>query len=437
MQRVIITYDELDRTGYRESVLLPLSKSIFAREAVVSALSGNIKKLIDILAIERNRGREVSQDIDTLFRALIPEHKQLVDVGASGTALRLLLSYFALTTDTEIILSGSERIKQRPLTPLIEALRNIGAHIDCLEMDGYAPIKIGKSNLRGGHVSLDPGISSQFVTSLLLIAPYLPGGLTIEFLAPPVSVPYIHMTVEMMIYYGISVDIKKRCGHIQSIRVRQGTYREGDRAVERDWSAAAFFYMYEALADYPATMVFDHLYLDSIQGDVVTKEYFLSLGILTTETEEKGIALDKLDYKGPDFIEVDFEDCPDMMPAWVVTATLLGLRFEAKGIDNLKYKESDRVLSVMSGLEKIGYKLTLQNKNRQLILRNDLMRLPVSGPAYIDTCNDHRIAMAFTMAAIKYRDGIVLSNLCDADKSFPNFAKEAQKCGLIYNVIDK
>lgn len=435
MSRTVVTYDKLNRTGVTTPVLLPLSKSIFAREVIISALSQQEKKICDIISQETSAAIDISQDVEVLIDVLLHKEKSIVDIGASGTALRLLLSFLSLTTDREIILTGSDRIQQRPLAPLIDALKSLGARIECLNRDGFAPVRIAPLDLlKSNEVYLDPSKSSQFVTSLLLIGPYIKGGLTIHLTQAPVSVPYIAMTIDLMKRYGVEVEIIKHGNRIENLKIPQGNYQSScDQLTERDWSAAAFFYMYEALSDYPGTIIFDYLRCDSLQGDLMVKDLFTSLGVLTTEIDHGSVALDKIIYQRPTHIRVDFEDCPDLMPAWVVTATLLCIPFEVCGIDNLKHKESDRVRAVMQGLGRLGYILEEDRQDNHIILRNKLERSEASGIAYIDTCNDHRIAMAFTMASIKYQDGIILSNLKDVDKSFPQFHKYAALCGLEYN----
>ncbi len=369
-------------------------------------------------------------DLAVLSSALCTDLTQTatIDVGASGTALRFLTAYLCLKTQAEVKLKGTARLCQRPIAPLVDALRQMGAEIRYLEKDGFAPLLISPSSLFSGPVRLDASLSSQFVSALLLIAPYLSEGLDLHLMAAPPSAPYITMTVEQMRRSGAQVTVSAD-GRLYHIAAKP--YRMGLAYMERDWSASAFFYALVAIRKDPHSIYHMHgLANNSIQGDKCAIEQFGLLGVYSRE-QAGGIEIHYNPAHHPSpMLEVNFSDHPDMLPAWVVAATLQGQSFVADGIATLRHKESNRISAVLKGLAQLGFTGFAEGSERlvyQASTPYERQEMPL-----IDCCDDHRIAMAFAMVAAdrRFGKGISLDGIEAVNKSFPNFESVAVECGF-------
>lgn len=382
---------------------LPLSKSISNRALILAALTEGAPyppRLADCT--------DTQVLAATLQQGLAGE----VNVGGAGTAMRFLAAYYAATPGADIFLDGDERMRQRPIRQLVDALRACGAEMEYAGEEGLPPLKIKGKRLKGGRVTVDATVSSQFVSALLMVAPTMEEGLTLELDGEPVSLPYILLTVGMMEDRGAEVDRSPL-----TISVAPGRYRASaaDDA-EADWSAAAFFYEITALS--AGWLTLSDLRTDSRQGDRRAAEYFERLGVITAPSEEIEGAVDL--QPSPDLfgrLEADLSDTPDLAPALVVTASLLGVPFRLTGLQSLGIKECDRLQALVEEMEKVGARV---EKIRDFGLEWDGSRHPVFEVPVFDSRGDHRMAMALAPAAV-YLPGAVVRGAETVAKSFPAY----------------
>ncbi len=301
------------------NITLPASKSISNRVLIINSLSYSP---YDVENLSK------SDDTQVLAKILDSNTNQF-DVGAAGTAMRFLTAFLAKTVG-EWQITGSERMKQRPIKILVEAINQLGGKISYLENEGFPPIKILGCGLKGGEIELDGGVSSQYISALMMIAPYMIDRLKIKLTGNVISFPYILMTKEIMEQYGVKVDFRNN-----EIFILPQTYQPIQYKVEADWSGASYWYEVLALRK-QGTIRLPNLYQNSLQGDNAIADIFRNLGVETTFTES-GVTLNykqSLVFKGDTF-EYDFTDTPDLAQTVVVTACLLGIPFRFSGLQSL------------------------------------------------------------------------------------------------------
>lgn len=399
-------------------VTLPLSKSISTRALVLDALTEGAPAASGGCVA-------VCDDTDVIKRALAAGGSAggeafTVDMGASGAALRFLTSFFASRPGCDVTLVGSERLCQRPMRQLVEALRECGADIECLDAEGFAPLRIRGRELEGGEVVIDATVSSQFVSSLLMVAPLMRRGLTIRFDGEPVSLPYIRMTLGMMAQRGVESELLP----LQA-SVAPGRYTPFCQPPEGDWSAAAFWYEISALSAGWITLT--NLNDDTLQGDRAAARFFECLGVLTNPSEEVEGATELA--PSPEVygrLDLDLTDNPDLAPALAVTCCLIGVPFRFTGLGNLGVKECDRLEAICTEMDKIGRRV---EKVRDYGLEWDGKGHPVAGMPELDAHDDHRIAMALAPVGI-YVPGIVLAGVESVSKSYPEYWEQLRKVGF-------
>jgi 3-phosphoshikimate 1-carboxyvinyltransferase len=395
---------------------LPASKSLSARALIINALSGrkaSIENLSD------------SDDTNALVKAFSSDN-QTVDIGAAGTAMRFLTAFFAQTDNTRI-LTGSERMKNRPVKILVDALNFLGADIQYIEKQGFPPLKINGKKLRGGNVSLDGGISSQYLSALMMIAPMMDNGLIINLEGNIISRPYIEMTVRLMEYFGVKTKIDGN-----TFFISPQNYLPRPYIVESDWSAASYFYEIAALAKDETKITLKGLNKNSLQGDSRVAELFSRLGV-ETHFEISGVSLfKKKSVTLPTFFECDFTDIPDLAQTFVVTCCMLGIKFRFGGLQSLRIKETDRIAALQAELKKLGFLLDAQPDNS--LEWNGKVCEPEKNPV-IATYDDHRMAMAFAPACLK----IGKIGICEpqvVSKSYPAFWQDLETAGFIRELQD-
>lgn len=396
------------------SIKLPASKSYEARRLAIDSLAGVAVKPVS-----------ACDDIIVLAAGL-QATGGTIDLGGSGTALRLLTAIMAAREGVTVILDGNESLRHRPIGILVEALRSMGAEIAWLGREGFAPLQVSGRRLHGGSVTLDVTRSSQFVSALMLIAPGLDGGLTINFDGEPASLPYIRMTAAMMSRRGISVEVER-----DRIVVAPGRYNAGDgRSAECDWSAAS--YWYEIAAITAGWVTLPGLHTDDLQGDRLLAEIFPRMGVLTDfeAEDEDGNPVDGAELSAtPDLygrIELDLGDNPDLAPAIAVTSAALSLPFRLTGLANLRDKECDRLTVIMSELRKLG---VLAETDGPGTLLWEGRRCPVTEMPVIDPHGDHRIAMAFAPLAV-FIPGIIIKDAGVVAKSYPGYWDDMRQAGF-------
>ena len=319
----------------RVTINLPASKSLSNRALIIRALSGRDFEIENLSAAE---------DTKILLNAIQSTDKT-IDVGAAGTAMRFLTAYFAVC-EAEKILTGTERMKKRPIAPLVDALKILGADIEYLENTGFPPIKIKGKRLTKNEVEVDGTISSQFLSALLMIAPILENGVKIKIKGNLVSKPYAEMTVALMKHFGVSVSWRENTIEIPNQKYVQQSYK-----VEPDWSAAAFWYSVVALSK-DAEITLNGLQKNSQQGDSVLPELMKQFGV-ETEFLNSGIKLRQSSIVNrQSSIKIDFPNFPDLAQSLTVIAAALDLKIQFSGIENLKIKETDRIVALQTELKK-------------------------------------------------------------------------------------
>jgi 3-phosphoshikimate 1-carboxyvinyltransferase len=362
----------------------------------------------------------LSDSDDTRLLQLAMEQKSPVrDVGHAGTAMRFLAAYFALRPGY-VILTGSNRMKERPLGPLIDALRKLGARIECLEREGYPPIGISGGTLTGGEIEVDGGVSSQFISALMMVAPYLEGGLKLTMTGRVVSESYLYMTLSLMQRAGVTAEYK---GNV--IRIARQNYRLDDFTVESDWSAASYWFQMAALLP-GSRLKLPHLYQNSLQGDSALMEIFSRLGV-SSLFEAESLTLSSGSERDPGPLQIDFLDTPDLVQTLVPTCCALGIPFRFTGTGTLRVKETDRIAALQTEMGKLGYELQTNPDGKSISWEGDRMS-PVSDPV-ISTYNDHRMAMA--LAPLCITEGkLTIDQPGVVTKSYPDYWDDLRKAGF-------
>lgn len=396
------------------SVKLPSSKSISNRLLIMSALSG--KKL-------KARGLSDSDDTITMIDNLKSGDK-LKNVGHAGTAMRFLTSYYSYLPG-EVIITGSERMKNRPIGELVDNLRKLGADITYTGKKNYPPLLIKGGTLKGGSLTVDGGISSQFISSLLMIAPLLPKGLEIKLTGNIISASYINLTLQLMKRAGI-----KYCWKRNLIRVEEGNYQAGTIAVEPDWSAASYWYEIAALTN-ESDIFLPGLTSDSLQGDSALVQIYENLGI-KSGFEAKGLRLLKTPFV-PSYFEFDFTLNPDLVQTLVTTCIIMEIPFRFTGTQSLRIKETDRILALHNEMKKFGVRIDYTDSG-EWISWNGKSKFKQSHNEIIETYDDHRMAMAFAPIALKTGE-IRISDPLVVTKSYPSFWEDLLSKGFKVNQI--
>jgi 3-phosphoshikimate 1-carboxyvinyltransferase len=398
-----------DIKNFSGDILLPASKSESNRLLIIQAFSGgkiNIHNLSD------------SEDTLLMQKCLADfQNSFVIDAQNAGTVLRFLTAFLA-NQKGSWTLTGSERMQKRPIGPLVDALKCLGAEIDYISDKGFPPLKIAGVNLKGGKVGIDTSISSQFVSALLLVAPDMENGLEISLEGELHSEPYIDMTIELMKQCGAKVERNDR-----RINVFHGVYAEADIEVEPDWSSASFFYQLAAISE-SCNLFFPRLKQNSLQGDAILAEIFEKLGVKTIALSD-GVRIEHVNAFAPEF-EFDFKNHPDIFIPVALTCAAKGIKFKATGTKNLIYKESDRLRGFTKQLVDIGFEAE--------VINDDLFQLFPSGKindikTCIDVQSDHRNAMAFAMLSAVYGQ-ITINNIEVVGKSFPGFFQQIKKLGF-------
>lgn len=392
------------------TVALPTSKSISNRALMIAALCGNTPHVMR---------PALCDDTAVMIDALSKGNGGLINVGAAGTAMRFLTAYFATRDGVTVTLDGIERMRQRPIGGLVDALRSLGAHIDYLGQSGYPPLHVTGTALHGGDLVMDGNVSSQFVSAVMMILPVVGGG-SVTLTGDIVSMPYIHMTAAVMNGMGGKVDINGR-----RITVGKG-YTGDDYLVEADWSAAAPWYALAALLP-DSSLTLQGLTADSIQGDAHLVELGRTLGI-ATRFDAQGATLDTSHFIGCCCsCFADMGSTPDLAPSWAVLLCLLERSFRMTGLRTLHLKESDRVEALRAELLKLGYVLKIESEDAISWYGERVAVSPE--PPVIDPHGDHRLAMAFAPAAVRF-PGLTISDPDVVAKSYSSYWRHLKQAGF-------
>ncbi len=341
-----------------------------------------------------------------------------VDIHHAGTAMRFLTSFFATQENREVILTGSKRMKERPVKVLVEALKNLGADISYLENEGYPPLKIKGKKITNTRVSLPADISSQYISSLLLNASSLENGLVLELVGKITSVPYIKMTLSLLEQLEIETSFE---GNVIKISPKDRVEAK-TLVVESDWSSASYFYSCIALCAVGSRVVLSSYKKNSLQGDSVLAELYKSFGV-ETEFLENQVILTKVTTKIDPVFNSDLANAPDTAQTIAVTCFGLGVGCHLTGLHTLKIKETDRLEALKEELSKLGASINVTDKTLTLKERGE-----ISKNIAIDTYNDHRMAMAFAPLALKTT--LKINDAEVVSKSYPDFWKDMATIGI-------
>ncbi|MBO5538694.1 MAG: 3-phosphoshikimate 1-carboxyvinyltransferase [Prevotella sp.] len=401
----------------RAEVKLPASKSISNRALIIHALSGGT-------IIPENLSN--CDDTDVVIRALA-DQPRTIDIGAAGTAMRFMTAYLAATPKSHpVVITGTERMKHRPIGILVNALRQLGAQIHYEGEEGFPPLRIQGNRLTGGRVDIAGNVSSQFISALLLIGPVLERGLELHMTGDIISRPYIDLTLCTMREFGADADWSNG----DTVVVKSGAYQDRSYYIENDWSASSYWYEAVALStDDEAQVTLSGLTDGSRQGDSVVRYIFSLLGVKTVfGSKQTGVpttvTLRKSPYKVPR-LDYDFVNSPDLAQTFVVTCCMLHVPFHFRGLATLKIKETDRIAALKAELRKLGFVITSPTDSE---LQWDGERCEPTGEP-IDTYEDHRMALAFAPAALCLPQ-LCINNPQVVSKSFPTYWEELRKAGF-------
>ncbi len=397
------------------TIKLPASKSISNRALIISALAG-------VKTMPRNISN--CDDTEVIVRAL-RDNPYEIDIKAAGTAMRFMTAYLAVTPGEHVI-TGTERMKHRPIKVLVDALRYLGADIEYIGEEGFPPLKIRGKALDGGSIEIPGDVSSQYVSALLMIAPMLNGGLELHLTGNIISRPYIDLTIHTMHDYGARVEWTD----VDTIVTEPTGYREREFIIENDWSGASYWYETLALmGDRESSIRLPGLIDSSRQGDSGVRYLFSMLGVKTSfedgiKTKPTTVTLKTMRSMLPK-LDFDFSGQPDLTQTLVVTCAAMNIPFHFTGLATLRIKESDRIEVLKREMRKLGFVIREEN-NSELLWDGERCEATMKP---IDTYEDHRMAMAFAPAAVKF-PGLRINNPEVVTKSYPNFWKDLQQAGF-------
>ena len=400
-----------------QTVQLPASKSISNRALIIHALSGN-----DVLP----ENLSDCDDTEVIVNAL-KNNPYEIDIKAAGTAMRFMTAYLATRDGEEHVITGTERMKHRPIHILVDALRGLGADIEYVGKEGFPPLRIKGGKLEGGQLEVPGNVSSQFISALLLIGPCLSSGLTLRLTGDLISRPYIDLTLWMMREFGADADWSA----FDTITVAGKPYSQRPYYIENDWSAASYWYEMMALSKQEDDEIrLEGLMDGSKQGDSSVRYIFSLLGVKTTfGTKKEGVPTTvTLRHSGRCVprLEYDFVNAPDMAQTFVVCCLMLDVPFYFRGLSTLKIKETDRIEALKKEALKLGFVLHDKNDSE---LYWDGERCEPMEDAAIDTYEDHRMALAFAPAAFRLEQ-LRINNPQVVTKSYPSYWEDIKAAGF-------
>ena len=358
-----------------------------------------------------------SDDTKTMISSL-KSHKEEINIGHAGTAMRFLTSYYSSILNSSKILTGSSRMKERPILILVEALNNLGADIEYIDKKGYPPIKINGKLIDGNEIALPADVSSQYISSLMMLGVSINQGLKIKLSTKITSLPYINMTKKIIERIGGIVDIKP-----DEIIIKQLVSNKiPDQIVESDWSSASYFYSLVALSD-SSDITLSSFFNNSIQGDSRIVDIYKQFGVETKFLNDK-IYLKKNNIDLPDSISINLRDNPDLAQTIVVTCLGLGVNCKLEGLHTLKLKETDRLLALKREIKKFEVDCVTISNQSITLKNNSELKSGVS----INTYDDHRMAMSF--APLSMINPIIIINPEVVSKSYLNFWNDLESLGF-------
>ncbi len=400
-----------NNNSFSNSFEISGSKSESNRLLILNSIYGNLK--IDNLS---------NSDDTVILDKYITSLENQIDVHHAGTAMRFLTALLSIKTNKQFVITGSNRMKERPIKILVDALNKLGANISYCDKNGYPPLLIKGQDIVGGEISLSSQISSQYISALMLIAPILKKGLLINLEGQITSKPYLEMTLAILKKIGINCYFKNNIISIESC----ATINNSSISIESDWSSLSYFYSTVALSS-SSELNIGTFYKSSIQGDIRLSEIYTKLGVETKFIESSSrVSLKKInDFNRPDHIDLDLTENPDIAQTIAVTCFGLGISCDLFGLHTLKIKETDRLEALKTELSKLGAIVKITNNSFHLS-----PSFSINNGVSIETYNDHRMAMAFAPLALK--TPLTIKNPEVVTKSYKDFWKDLKS--LDFNI---
>jgi 3-phosphoshikimate 1-carboxyvinyltransferase len=398
------------KKSLKGEITLPTSKSISNRVLIINALAYSpfpVQNLSD-------------SDDTRVMEQVLNANSDKFDIGHAGTAMRFLTAFLSKIVGKWEI-TGSERMQQRPIKILVDALNQLGAKIEYINNPGYPPLRIWGSNLKGGRLELDGSISSQYISALLMIAPSIEGGLELTLTNRITSASYIDLTLSLMAQYGIEYKWEDNV-----ITIKEQSYQPIPYVVEADWSGASYWYQMAVLAN-EADILLKGLKLESLQGDCDQAKWFENFGIVSTQ-EEDGVRLSKKEVRLPENYVQNFVENPDIAQTFAVMCVCKGIPFHFSGLETLKIKETDRINALITELGKLGAEL-YEPQPGELAWNGNIDEVQFYSDVEIDTYHDHRMALAFAPVAL-INGSISINNPMVITKSYPGYWADLKKLGI-------
>lgn len=369
----------------------------------------------NVLTLDNLSNSEDSQ----LMQKALANGTNLIDIHHAGTAMRFLTAYFAISEGRTVTITGSDRMKQRPIKVLVDALKSLGADIQYLENDGFPPLKIKGQKLQKSMISIPADVSSQYITALMLIGTQLENGLTIELVGKVISVPYIMMSIQLLKKVGIEAKMNE---NIITIKPQQSIQNQTIQ-IESDWSSASYYYSLTALSPNSEINISTY-YDDSLQGDSDLQNiYHEHFGVESTFENGNLKLKNNPTFEYKDCVELNLNHTPDI--AQTITATCVGLNLKCRltGLETLKIKETDRLQALKNELEKVGAVVEITDDRLQILGYKNYNETPI-----FETYNDHRMAMCMAPLAVKFP--IKIENEMVVEKSYPTFWEDFETLGF-------
>ena len=403
------------------NLLLQTSQSDLQAQIAITGSKSETNRLLLLQALFPNitlANTSNSDDSEVMQKALKGNDK-IVDIHHAGTAMRFLTAYFAVNEGREVVLTGSTRMKERPIKVLVEALQQLGAQISYENEEGYPPIRIKGQKITSNKVNIPANVSSQYISALLLIAPKLQNGIELTLVGEITSIPYIKMTLALLNDLNIQTSFE---GDVIKVYPKQEVESKV-MTVESDWSSASYFFSLAALAN-EASISLSSYKETSLQGDSALVEIYSKMGV-ETHFEENKITLVKQPNFKLETLNLDLNNTPDIAQTIVVTCLGLGIGCHLTGLHTLKIKETDRLEALRIELTKLGANISVTNDSLTLVASKE-----INSNVTIATYNDHRMAMAFAPLALKVP--IIIENAEVVSKSYPDFWEDLKKLGFSF-----
>jgi len=359
-----------------------------------------------------------NSDDSQLMQKALKSSDRIIDIHHAGTAMRFLTAFYSTQKNREVELTGSKRMKERPIAILVDALRQIGADISYKENEGFPPLIIKGKQLTGHEVTLKANVSSQYISALLLIAPKLENGLKLTLEGTITSIPYIKMTLNLLSQIGVESSFKD---NVITVKRLLNIKENKNLVVESDWSSASYFYSIIALSDIGANVTISSYKKESLQGDSVLAQIYKTFGV-STEFNNNSVTISKTS-EAKSIKELNLQEAPDIAQTIAVTAFGLGLSCYLTGLHTLKIKETDRLVALKTEIEKLGGNVSITNDSLTLEASNSILN-----NIEIDTYNDHRMAMAFAPLALK--TDIIIKDYKVVSKSYPTYWEDLKTLGF-------